>query len=161
MVSLYLQLRSYLIKYKQERNKRRNEASSKSKALESKIQKNILESHLLGLKNNEMDSIQKTNSESNKLVKQTQLASGMDAYPSSSSRVNEIDDDMFKLPEKSNLPLKRLSDDEYANDFDDDIDDEIIHLTNSENIPTVSKTIDFNSYFIKNELNDSETFFKV
>ena len=95
-----------------------------------------------------MDSIQKTT-----------ISSGI------SSRAIEIDDDMFKLPEKSNLSSKKTSDDEYINEYGDeipdDIDDEIIRLTTGENIPSISKTIDFNSYFTKNQLDDSETFFKV
>ena len=95
-----------------------------------------------------MDSIQKTT-----------ISSG------TSSRAIEIDDDIFKLPEKSNLPSKRTSDDEYINEYGDeihdDIDDEIIQLTTGENIPSISKTFDFNSYFTKSQLDDSDTFFKV
>jgi len=85
----------------------------------------------------------------------------INADASSANKAYEIDDDMFKLPEKSNLPAKNLSDEENSNDFDDDVDDEIIHLTDLENRATVSTTIDFNSYFMKNQLDDSDTFFKV
>jgi hypothetical protein len=80
---------------------------------------------------------------------------------SSANKAYEIDDDIFKLPEKSNLPIKNLSDEENTNDFDEEIDDEIIHLTDLRNSAAVSTTIDFNSYFMKNQLEDSDTFFKV
>jgi hypothetical protein len=92
-------------------------------------------------------------------IHKTTISSG------TSSKAIEIDDDIFKLPEKSSLSPKNTSDDEYTNDYGDDIhddiDDEIIQLTTGENIPSISKTIDFNSYFTKSQLDDSETFFKV
>ena len=85
----------------------------------------------------------------------------INADASSANKAYEIDDDIFKLPEKSNLPAKNLSDEENSNGFDDEVDDEIIHLTDLGNSAAVSTTIDFNSYFMKNQLEDSDTFFKV
>ena len=107
--------------------------------LESRIQKNILESHLLGLgiRTNEIDSIQKSNSHLN-------------------AKASEIDDDIFKLPEKISINKKASNDDDSESENSND--DETTHLIQSEN---KIDSINFNTYFSQKQTFDADSFFEV
>ena len=125
---------------KQERQKRRNDAAGKSKTLENKIQQNILESHLLSSTKLDAETIQR-------LVKSK----------SSSNVFNEeIDDDMFKLPDSASQALLKESDDD---------ENEVEVLSSPENNVLINiadaMPIDFNSYFSSGQAKGPDSFFEV
>ena len=77
----------------------------------------------------------------------------------SNFKSNEIDDDMFILPEKTSHEAQNEI--HSANDEDDSSDHEIISLTNNEDRIPETISIDFNSYFSNNEFKNADSFFEV